>query len=597
MEDFFLKLKELTDSLNQVLANQSLILKRLEKLEGENKVTQTSSENIRIGSTAREERVVAASGVVPRILDTSGMVEFTDEFYRLVDSKSEILLESGKTYRVHTIKQKKVNKKIDFKTTGSERANLLFGVENYKPWEGNESWALFKIQNGAEFISKNINWCLVPQLVTPQRYIPNFFTSDRNPNAVYTAIIQDCDTTALGRNGGFGIGLIHGSVEQNHIALINFKHAGGRLMDLKNPDPKSVLYLTMKDVDTDYLNPDEFNPHYLECKVRFTPDFGGFKINGFYGSHCAEIQDPFSFFPITNQFYARGYNNRLIMIHIDRFVFWLPSTQFLEKMVDPILLNVTQWKPNDESTLANIGAKVLLNQVARKGDMMDLVRDYWFDESGNKIPAKNRKNEFAKNQIRSFPNRLLDSVSNYPVELQPGDILNINGIEYKIEVKERGNNWHIENEWRQVSKQEAQYIYSVLTLDKNLPEGLDSFKAEVIFSSAEYLLDGQYREAIIVSKGNSQIDLREESKYQDDQVMKRQNAPYHLSYNHGGEKGISIWAENANHFGFYRQSGNGGGISLGYNMINCKGFENEFRPYQLTINKPMPDRISKSLSI
>lgn len=553
--------------------------------------------------TPIEPPVIEPPIVIPPIIipPTPDVIDYTEQFYKDIAEKSVISLIAGKTYVVNTLQKFVLTKDLEFKVVGEGRANILIGKKNHKPWEGGESWEVFQPVGNVTFKSKGVNWCIPEQLNTPQRYIPTLFSSDRNPNSRITILIEDCDTTVFGRNGGMGLGQLFGSTLETHAALINFKHAGGRLMDLKNPDLNSVMYLTLENVETDYLNPDEFNNDYIDCKIKFTTDFSGFKINGQYGSHCAEIKEPDSFYPIANQFYNRGWNNRLIMIHIDRFVFWLPSTQFLQKMVDPILGNTTDWQPNDNSTLANIGNKILLNQIAREGDIVDLVRDYWFDENGNKTQASDRYGNPTNRQIRSFPNRLLDPISNYPIELQPGDKLKIEGVEYKIVLKERGNNWHIDHEWRTVTSnengingQEAQYVYSVLTLDKDLPDGIDSFASEVIYSSAEYLLDGNWQTAVVVSKGNSQIDLQVTDKFKDTQVMHRQNAPYHLCYNHGGEKGISLWMKDTKLNGFYRQSENGGGKSLGYNIVNSEVMKSEFSPLEpVTTDKPMPERIKQ----
>ena len=69
--------------------------------------------------------------------------------------------------------------------------------------------------------------------------------------------------------------------------------------------------------------------------------------------------------------------------------------------------------------------------------------------------------------------------------------------------------------------------------------------------------------------------------------------PEHIAYNHDS---ISLWADNVHLEGYYRQTRNGAGYSLGYNMINCSGFNNEFNPpVEVTTNKPMPERITNNL--
>jgi hypothetical protein len=509
------------------------------------------------------------------------IIDFTDDFYRLVNEASEIILESGKTYRVNTLQHTPLNRKLHFKTSGKERANILIGVENYLPeTHEKQSGSVFKLLDGAEFVSENINWCIPPQRPKAERYVPNLFGSDRDKNATWTAIVKDCDTTALGKNGGMGIGLLYGSLGENHVALINYKHHGHLLMDLKNSDPDCVMALTMENVQA-YHDQDTFNPNFIPCQIRFSKDFSGFDLNGDYGTHCAEVKEPDTFYVLSNQFYNRGWNNRLNMIHIDRFTFWLPSSRFLQAMVDPVLGNNTEWDINYGITQTNIGSKVIVNQIPIEGETYSLSRDYWIKDL--EFP------EISKNKIRSFGNRHLSNPNSFPVEFQAGDVIEINGIEYKIIHKERGNNWHIEHEYRQVAGEPSQYVFSSLTLDKDLPNDLPiSFNAKVVKSCAKSLLDGQYRDAYMVYKGNSAIDLTENDKFGDKQIL--HSAGFgHLCYNH---KEISLWAKNVNLDGFYRQS-SGSGKTLYYNLVDSH-FQGQFEPpIKVTENLEMPKRIKE----
>lgn len=511
------------------------------------------------------------------------IIEFTDEFYNLIKQDSEIILESGKTYRVNTLQNTEVDRKLHFKTNGDERANILIGVEKYLPETSQkQSGSLFKLKDGAEFLSENINWCLPPQHPKAERYVPNLFGSDRDPNATWTAIIKDCDTTALGNNGGMGVGVLYGSIGENHVALINYKHHGHLLMDLKNSDPECVIALTMDNVQTHH-NQDTFNPNFIPCQIRFSDDFSGFNLDGDYGTHCAEVKEQDTFYVLSNQFYNRGWNNRLNMIHIDRFTFWLPSSRFLQAMVDPILNNRTDWDINDRYTQTNIGSKVIVNQIPVENKKYRLSREYWIKDL--ETP------DISKNKIRSFGNWNLTNPDSFPIEFQVGDIIEINELQYKVIHKERGNNWHIEHEYRQTSGKPSQYIFSSLTLDKDLPNDLPlSFEAKVIKSSAKYLIDGKYRDAFMVYKGNSSIDITENEKFGDKQIL-HSSGFGHLAYNH---KEISLWARDVNFDGFYRQS-SGKGKTLYYNIINSN-FRGEFNPpIEVKNDLEMPERIKKLL--
>ena len=513
---------------------------------------------------------------------SGNVIEFTDDYYRLIENQSEIELQSGKTYLVRTAKNIQLDKTLIWNCKG--QATIQVGKENNTPWNSDEAGSLFGMNQDFVFASRNINWCMFPQLKKSERYCLNLLGSKREINTGWTALIQNCDTTVLGKNGGMGIGTLHGGIDENHVALIDYIHAGPHLMDLKNTDPDCVLYLTAENVITDYLDENQYNPTYFKGKVRFTKDFSGFDLDGYYGDHIAEVEEPLNFHLPASQFYYRGWNNRMNLIHIDRFTFWLPSAQFLQRMVDPIYSNKTKWNISDRNTQTIAGQKVIVNQIPKVGQPVRLCRNYGLNG--------NVKSKGLDIVIRSFINLALDGNTHFPVELQPNDRIEIEGIEYTIVYKERGNNWNIENEFRQITGFEAQYIYSNLTLDKPLPQSVpETFDAKVTYSSAEYLLSGDWFDAYIAYKGNSQIDLKSTDLFGDSQVLYSKGFG-HLSYKH---KEISLWAKNFQHNGFYRQS-NGKGKTLGYNMVNCSGFGNEFNPpVSVTTDKPMPKRITDLL--
>ena len=159
------------------------------------------------------------------------------------------------------------------------------------------------------------------------------------------------------------------------------------------------------------------------------------------------------------------------------------------------------------------------------------------------------------------------------VELQPGDIFEIEGERYHVVLKERGDYPTMPDGYRLLNRgRPSQYIFANCKLDRPLPEG-EIFEITMIQSCAEYLLDEKERPAYFVYKGNSQIALTESSKFGDRQILHNPGLG-HLSYNH---KEIGLWARNTKHQGFYRQS-SGTGQSPGYVLINSTGFENEFNP-------------------
>jgi hypothetical protein len=180
-------------------------------------------------------------------------IEFTDTFYKIVRNTaiSEIYLEEGKTYVVNRIFMTNLsNRKLKIHS-GPKRATIIFGVENYTPVvHGNQDGILFMMQHNSELIIDNVNICQPKQLQTVQYFNPRILYSLPQPSVKFTAIIRNCDTTVMGNNGGFGLGLFYGGIEENHVALINFKHYGVGLMDAKNSYANCVMYVTMRDVLT-----------------------------------------------------------------------------------------------------------------------------------------------------------------------------------------------------------------------------------------------------------------------------------------------------------------------------------------------------------
>jgi hypothetical protein len=79
------------------------------------------------------------------------------------------------------------------------------------------------------------------------------------------------------------------------------------------------------------------------------------------------------------------------------------------------------------------------------------------------------------------------------------------------------------------------------------------------------------------------------TQFQDAAIMAGE-ATGHDMYNHAS---ITLWARNVIQRGYYRQT-NPGGKSLGYNMVNCQGFKDQFNPpvpVTSDPNKPMPQPI------
>lgn len=179
---------------------------------------------------------------------------FGDFFYgQLADpSVHHILIPSGKTHRIPNLKATPVHRKLVIESQSG--TNLLIGIENYDHRSPRQDGHLMHIDSGSEILIRKVNLCSPPQLKLSQVWAPSIFSAAQNSNAHWTVAVQDCDTTALGKNPGFGLGFLYGGPRENHAALLNFSHCGPGLVDGKNSYPKSTLYLTFDNVRTDFAN-------------------------------------------------------------------------------------------------------------------------------------------------------------------------------------------------------------------------------------------------------------------------------------------------------------------------------------------------------
>ncbi|SHO64490.1 hypothetical protein [Algoriphagus zhangzhouensis] len=450
-------------------------------------------------------------------------------------------------------------------------SSLMFGVEDYFRYTTDPQQkfdtVLFDLgDRSLNFASYNVNFLPPCRIVKcTESYFPRLFTNTRKSNQKLRVAIINCDTTLNQRNPmcnsfGFGLGFIYDS--DNVFYLKNFKNRGGSFTDFKVPDG-GKLWLVLENVQLDFENKKDFQTTYFLSKIRFTKDSKGLPQHPSYPEYVAETTDS-SFYFFNNQFYARGWNNRLNMIHIDRFVFLLPSAQYFKNIHDPIFGGCENWRISDLLTQTMTGSKVMIFNIPEKG------KKYWVQKSNN-------------DTIRTFVNwseiqgKTVHEV-NVPengqlVELQPGDIFEISGEDYKVLMKERGEYPTMPSGYQEFNRgEESQYIFANCKLDKSLPEG-EIFEILIKKSCSEYLLDGKERPAYFMYKGNSQIALTEDTQFGNDQVLYTAGIG-HLSYNH---KEIGFWAKDTVHNGFYRQS-SGKGQSPGYTMINSEGFGGEFHP-------------------
>ena len=138
-------------------------------------------------------------------------------------------------------------------------------------------------------------------------------------------------------------------------------------------------------------------------------------------------------------------------------------------------------------------------------------------------------------------------------------------------------------EWMQ-GEEDVKYAMC-LKLDKALPVSTGYLDFEV-YSIGESLNTGEEVDAYLIYKANYEFRTYVTTKFGDREVLSSDPLG-HLSYNH---KEITLWAKDFQHNGFYRQSLSHVGKSYGYTLINCSGFEGQFKPDEPVKNSgEMPD--------
>jgi hypothetical protein len=489
--------------------------------------------------------------------DVQEVIEFTDEFYRLVRDPlvNDIKLDEGKIYivnriRVTNLRQRKLRIHSD-----SKRATIIFGVENYTPiLHGPQDGFLFMMQHDSELIIDNVNICQPKQLKTVQYFNPRILNSLAQSSVKFTAVIRNCDTTVMGNNGGFGIGFVYGHTEENHVALINFKHYGVGLMDAKNPYTNGITYVTMRDVDA----------YAREDANLSKTDF----------EHTATLKDGILTFDGSVYQFTSGYNwnwkdnDSYIVLH-DRYTFFIDGFKSETVVSDnqfrirPQANGLTKLGIWDKRTVysneveMHAGDKFIYNNIEYTILSKDRHQYEWFDSRTTHciaVPERERGLRYVVDKDIQLPQNYKNYGRAWVVE-RNGVVVrdNFDNVVNHYILLNRITDTNINREDIFLKALGDSYIvYNQITVDYR--------GTQINFTESPITL---------LYKANSNFNTTINTKYRESPIMFGRGIG-HLSYNHSD---ISMDAINVKHLGFYRGSEKGNGKSIIWNLYNCEGFE------------------------
>lgn len=531
--------------------------------------------------------------VIPPAVDE--IIDITDLWYSTFKKGfGEIIFESGKTYKLTTIQRQKITGKVRLLTTGADPAYLWVGKKMYLLYvDQGEDTVLFLLADGAEVVVNNIYPSMPEQSKDVQaRYSINWFEAIQDPKAKWTAIVKNCDTTFLGRNGGFGMGTLYGGEENNHVAFINYKHAGPMLKALKNPYPKARLTAVFDNVTTDYSDPSEWQKRAHKTTGVIIKEDNILYLTGDVEASC-----------LYNHFFNtdKG-SNRSTICHIGRFTFMIDT---VDAVLAPKVIQLRRAPAaNDSVTL-----KPILKPVMEEVEVLGLKKKvHRKDERGRLVYTKTRNKFFFGN-----------------TEPHPSDTFSIQGSLFTITEKLKTENDEWTNEFGEgispatikapqcfVDKQVELYDGTLLI---NESENWFVYETETIVKDGrevqelkhpggvEYILDSYAssfnqhdidQDIYLIYKADFNFRTLPDTKFGDWQILSSRGD--HISYDHGRSKGVTMWARGLHLQGYVRES-DGEGISDGYNLIDCTGFKDEFNPgMPITTDKPMPEEVAKYLT-
>lgn len=549
------------------------------------------------------------------------------------DNSIGIWLEPNKTYVVREFDSIVLPKEKDFiiKTSDNAKSYLKLGIEDYFQWNKSLGTPLYKVSSflfdigisDKNFTSKNIVY------LPPHRRIPEAQSSGTRlfwgtSVAEQSRVISVIGNTALdemrsiGNNKtneifyGIGLGVLYagGTYTGNgskitddvddylHVHIKDFEHEGPSFSDLK-ANMGGGLLLVAKDVYTNFRDENKYAPTSVKMKGRLTSDYTGISIKdkSKYPSHVIEITSDNSFYQTANTNGTRGWANANNIFFIDKFVFWQPTGNYWKYLYEQWYNSGVKnnWIVNEDGGNFFSGKKMIMPHIPRKGQKYFLGRKYEQNERTIGSISKNRvKGSVNWAAIQNKNWNEVSGITSMPIQLQPNDKFKIGSEVYTVISTDREIFPLFEKEVMYFGGHDSVVSYfPVYTLDKDLPDNLPlAFEIEMVNSEAEILLDGREFEFYSVYKANKFLNSHTvNTKFGDPNIL--ESNPFgHVSYNH---QQVSVWAENWQHNGFFRQSENNYSNFPSFTIpegktealrrwanlhtyINCSGFEGQFDP-------------------
>lgn len=239
------------------------------------------------------------------------------------------------------------------------------------------------------------------------------------------------------------------------------------------------------------------------------------------------------------------------------------------KQIDPITHFEAELSFNQGLVNSNISFWRIENEANQVGNSCNIVyldnMTFLLKKNGNKdfsheirTIAEEGKSYKVQTSLTEFGSGIISN----EVELQAGDIISCNGIDYVINRKDRVDGVAFEK-----SDYAMEYNFNHSIQEKEIVITIKK-------SHGQPLLDGIKRKGYIIFKYNQNF-ITWSDKEPNLKALLLSNPFGVLSYNH---KEITADWENVTHDGFYRQSSSGVGFSNGYRLVNCTGFKDQFSP-------------------